>query len=720
MGWGRFFRRRFWDAERTRELQSYVAEEMDDNISRGMTPEAARAAAFRKLGNPTRIREEIYEMNSLGFLETCWQDLRYGARLLRRNLTFASVAILTLALGTGANTAIFQLVDAVRLRSLPVPDPQNLVELSIDTHDTGRTGNFLSRRPLMTEPLWRAIVERQQAFSSMLAWGSATFDLANGGESQPAEGIWVNGDFFTTLGISAQAGRLFGPSDDEKNCGAAGAVISDAFWRRQFAGDASSIGRPLTLNGHTFEVIGVTRPSFFGVEVGKSFDIALPICTEPMFRGEQTAIGRADVWFLDIIGRLKPGWTIDQANAHVAALSSSVFQSTLSPRLGTEDSKSYLAFTLVAKSARTGVSWLRGDYATPLWVLLGVTGGVLLIACANLANLMLARAAVREREVAVRLAIGASRRRVLRQMLVEGLLIAALGAFVGLILAHWLGASLVSFLSTDNDPVFVSMPTDWRVFSFAAGLAVAACLLFGLAPAVRSTRTSLISTMKAGSRGMTESRERFGLRRALIVVQVAVSLVLVVGALLLVRTLQNLITLDAGFRKDGVLIAELDLRRANVPAEARKALSARIVERLQALPGVDAAAPTFLVPVSGMGWNNRVLIDGKVQPGNVNFNAVGADYFKVLDTQVLAGRVFDGQDAPASEPVAIVNQAFGRKYFAGEPPLGRAFQIEAPRGEPELTYRIVGLVKDTKYVDLREPFTPIAFLATSQDKTPGP
>ena len=720
MGWLRIVRRRYWDDERARELEAHIAHEVDLNVARGMTGEAARTAAMRKLGNPTLIREEIYDMNSFAFLESLGQDLRYGGRLLRRNPTFAIVAIVTLALGTGANTAIFQLVDAVRLRALPVQHPEQLVEVGIDTHGKGRTGMFVSRRPFMTEPLWRVLLERQDAFSSMLAWGSIGLDLASGGESRPVEGIWVSGGFFSTLGVPAQIGRVFGPSDDQKNCGTPGAVISDAFWRRQYAGEPLAVGRPLGLNGHTFEIIGVTPAMFSGVEVGKSFDVALPLCAEPLIRGEQSGLGQPDIWFLDVIARLKPGWTTEQANTHVAALSTNIFQSTAPPRFTTDDSKDYQAFTLTARPATTGVSELRGDYATPLWVLLGLTGGVLLIACANLANLMLARATAREREIAVRLAIGASRRRVIRQMLAESLLLAVMGAGCGLVLAQWLSASLVSFLSTDGNPVFVSLPNDGRVFAFAAALAMGASALFGLAPAIRSTRTSLSQTMKAGSRGMSDGRERFGIRRALVVVQVALSLVLVVGGLLLVRTLQNLITLDAGFRPDGVLVVGLNLRRTGIPPDARPAVFAEILERLQTLPGVDAAAQAFIIPVSGSGWNNRVVIDGRTQPGTVNLSSVGADYFKVLETPLLAGRVFDRRDALEAEPVALVNESFLRKYFSGQNAVGRTFQIEVRQGDEQPMYRIVGVVRDTKYRDLREPFTPIAFFAESQQKSVEP
>jgi len=279
----RFFRRGRWDEERARELDSYLAEEIADNLARGMTLDDARRAAHRKLGNPTLIREEIYTMNSLGFLETLWQDLRYGARLLLRNRTFAVVAILTLALGTGANTAIFQLVDAIRLRTLPVEHPEQLVEVRIVKAPNGRTGQFNGRWPMLSYPLYLKIKEQQQAFTDFIAWGSTNFDLATGGEQRPAEAMWVSGDFFAALGVRAAVGRLLSPSDDVPGCAPA-AVLGHAFWQREYGGDRSVVGRTILLDGRRVDIIGVTSAEFYGVDVGRSFDVAVPICSRPAFR----------------------------------------------------------------------------------------------------------------------------------------------------------------------------------------------------------------------------------------------------------------------------------------------------------------------------------------------------------------------------------------------------------------------------------------------------
>jgi predicted permease len=718
MGLRRVLRRRYWDDERRRELDSYLAEAIDDNLARGMTPDQARAAAHRKLGNPTRIREEIYTMNSLGFLETLWQDLRYGARLLRRNPTFALVAILTLALGTGANTAIFQLVDAVRLRTLPVDQPEQLAEVRIVKSPHGRTGTFNGRWPMLSYPLYLKIKEEQRVFTDLAAWGSTSFDLAQGGEQRPAQALWVSGNFFSTLGVRPAAGRLLAPSDDVKGCAPA-VVLGHPFWQREYGGDPSVVGRSILLDGHRFDIVGVASSEFYGVDVGRVFDVAVPICAEPVIAGANTGLAKPDMWFLGGIGRLKPGVSVDQAGAHLAGLSKGILAATVSERYGAADAKDYLEMVIGARVAARGISGLRRNYGDSLTMLLGLTGLVLLIACANLANLMLARATAREREVAVRLAIGASRRRIVRQMLSESLLIAGIGAAGGVLVAQWFSRSLVAFLSTNDSPLFVELPMDWRVFAFTSAVGVCACLLFGLTPAIRATRTPPGAAMKAGSRGMTERRERFGVRRALVVLQVALSLVLLVGALLFARSLRNLTSMDPGFRQDGVLTAALDMRKAHIPGDARAATNARIIERVRTIPGVAAAAQAFTTPVGGNFWNNRILIGGAVQKASIDFNSVGPGYFQALSIPIVSGRDFDARDTPQSPKVAIVTEAFARQLLGGRDPIGQAFQIEGAPGDARPFHEIVGVVRDTKYSDLREPFAPLAYTAATQNLKPG-
>jgi putative ABC transport system permease protein len=707
----RFFRRSRWDDERARELESYLAIETDENLARGMSPDDARAAARRKLGNATRIKEEIYRMNTIGFLDNVWRDIAYGARVLRRNRGFAVVAILSLALGVGANTAIFQLLDAVRLRTLPVKDPQELAEIRIDAQR--RTGSFNGRRPMLTYTLLEHIREQQEAFDGLAAWGTVTLNMAASGEARNAAGIWVNGEFFTTLGVGPLVGRLFTPEDDRRGCAAPPFVASYGFWQRELGGDPAAIGRTMIFERHAYQLIGVTPPQFFGLEVGRAFDVALPICSEPLTRVE-SALDRRDAWFLAAFGRLKPGWTLERASAQLRAISPGIFKSTLPERYRPGDVDNYLGFNLKAFPAGTGVSNLRRDYETPLWLLLATTGLVLVIACANLANLMLARATAREREIAVRLAIGASRRRVVSQLFAESLLLSAIGAAGGLLVAQWLSRFLVGLMTTETNRMFVDLTTDWRVFAFTGTVAILTCLIFGLTPAIRATATGPAAAMKAGSRGSTDSQERFSLRRGLVVVQVALSLVLVVGALMFVRSLRNLLILDPGFRQDGILVANLDLRGAAIPEGGRRAAFDDLTARVRALPAVDSAAEAFIVPVSGSGWNERIVLDGNVRNENVNFNAVGPGYFKTMGTPILAGRDFSDSDVQNAGRTAIVTEQFARTFFGGANPVGRTFQVEEAAGVERQVYDIVGLVKDAKYTNLREEFTPIAFVAATQ------
>ena len=655
------------------------------------------------------------------WFESMRQDLVYGLRLLRRTPTLSAAAILTLAIGTGANAAIFQLVNAVRLRTLPVERPGELVAIAIDTRDRGRTGQFRSRRPMLTEPLWQEIRTRQEAFSSIFVWGITSWNLATDGSFQPARGLYVSGQFYSGLGVRPQLGRVLGDPDDTPGCSTAGAVLTHGFWQSRYGGNPAVIGQSISLDGHRFEIVGVTPPSFFGVEVGRTFDVALPLCAETIIRGAATTgIGKRDVWFLDTMARLKPGWTRERAEAHLAAISPSIFSATVPPSYTAEVAKHYAEFRLTATAAETGVSGLRNAYSTQLWVLLGATGLVLLVTCANLANLMLARATAREREIAVRLAIGASRRRLVKQMLMESLLIAAAGAALGALIAQWMSRTLVAFLSTRNNQLFVDLAADWRVFGFIAAVSAAACLIFGLSPALKATATNPGRAVQSGGRSVTDAPERFTLRRALVVVQVALSMVLIVGALLFARSLRNLSTLDTGFDHDGVLSAFVDLRRAAVPPDALLLTHARILERVRAVPGIRHAAQAFIVPLSGSGWNQNILIDGKEQEGNVNFNGVGGDYFQAMGTTLIAGRTFSSEDRIGTPETAIVNETFARKYFGGANPIGRAFQIVQAPGEPRPHYQIVGLVEDTKYTGLREEFTPIAYLAATQERDPGP
>jgi predicted permease len=720
MGWLRYLKRGRWDRERRRELQSYIDLETDDNIARGMSPGDARSAALRKLGNRTLVLEEVYTMNTVGWLETTLRDFRYGVRVLVRQPAFAFVAIASLALGVGANTAIFQLVDTVRLRTLPVSAPQELARVGVDAGDGGRTGRFTSRYSHFTYPLYQRVRDEQKSFSNLAAWGPTVFDLASSGESRPAQGIWVSGNFFSTLGLAPEVGRLIGPNEDRPDCPAPAAVLSHAFWKREYGGRADAVGQTIRVDGYPFEIAGVTRAGFFGVEVGRQFDVALPICTERQIRGgAKSALNSSDWWWLAAFGRLKPGVSEEQAGAELTSISPGIFAATLPPSYATRDAENYKKFSLEALPVTTGYSALRGDYGSPLILLLGLAGLVLLIACGNLANLMLARASAREQEMAVRLAIGASRWALVRQLMSESLIVAAAGAAFGTWIANGLSALLVSYLSTARSPLMLDLTLNWRVLGFTAGLAIVTCLLFGLVPAIRATRTAPVTAMRAGGRGLTDGRAKFTVRRALVVGQLAVSLVLLVGALLFVRTFQNLATVNVGFTTENIVSTDFDFRRANVPPDAQYEYQRRLIEQVKALPGIVGATPVSIVPISGSGWNQTLIVDGKSQEGYPNVNQVGGEYFKLVDLPLTAGRTFNDQDTPSSPRVAVVNQIFVDRYLKGSDPIGRVFHFERGPGEKDEAMYVVGVVTNTKYNDVKAENLPLVYLAYSQDPAPG-
>lgn len=651
-----------------------------------------------------------------------WHDLRYGFRLLRFSPGFTLVAVMTLALGVGANTAIFQLIDAIRLRTIPVKNPEKLATIRIADRNWG-SGSFSGPYAQLTFPLWEQIRKHQKGFSSISAWGEEQFNLATGGEVHYARGIWVSGEFFEVLGVRPHLGRVISVSDDRPGCGAGGVVISYAFWQHNFGGDPSVVGRQLMLNGNAFDIVGVTPPNFTGVSVGSFFDIAVPICSEPILHRNSRLYG-PDArwnWWLATIGRLKPGWSTERTTAQIKAASQAILQETVPPRYDASMQKKYLEYRFGVYPARTGFSELREQSEMPLWLLLGISGLVLLIACANLANLMLARASARERQLSIRLALGASRGRLIRELLSESLLLGIAGALSGTLLAVVLSRVLITFISTQNNPILLDIALDWRVLAFTTSLATLTVVLFGLAPAVRATRFVPNTLLQAEGRGTTAGRERFSLRRILVVSQVALSVVLLVGALLFVRSLRNLLTLDAGFQQNGILVTSVEFDRLNVAPGQRQEFKRDLLKRIQAIPGVESAASALLVPLNGNSWNRWVLSDtSEEHRGTTWQNYVSPGYFRTLETSLLGGRDFDERDTATSPKVAIVNQAFARKFLKGDNAVGQSFRIWEPPGTPEPFYQVVGMAKDSKYQDMHEEFLPTAYFPASQLPKPDP
>lgn len=655
----------------------------------------------------------------LASIDSLSQDVRFGLRQLRKSPGFTAVAVLSLGLGIGANTAIFQLVDAVRLRTLPVEKPEQLVTIQ-QARGSVLAGWSSTRSARLTYFQWDTIRKNQQAFTATPAWSAARFNLSRGGEARYAEGLYVSADFFSTLGVKPIAGRTFTSEDDSASCQEPGAVISHAFWQRELAADPNFQSRRITLDGRPFPIIGVTSPGFFGVEVGRNFDVAIPLCADALLAAEGRSRSTLRfAWWLSSIGRLKPGWTLAAANAQLRAISPIVMREALPTQYRPELAKRFLENKLSAEPAATGVSGLRSNYETPLWLLLATTGLVLLIACANLANLLLARATVREREIAVRLALGAGRAKLVRQLLTESLLLALFGTALGVALAQGLTRALVAFLTTEDSPIFLGLELDSHVLAFTAALAVATCLLFGLLPALRSAGVAPAGVMRATGRGLTSGKEKLSLRRFLVVAQVACSVVLLAGAILFIGSLRNLMTVDAGFRTEGVLSMSLDLRRAAIPKERRLTVYHDLAERLAQIPGVIRAAETEIVPISGSGWNGRVRPAKGGESTNSMFNRVGPGYFQVFGTAILAGRDFDTRDSLTAPKVAIVNELFAKQFLAEGNPLGQTFTVEGNSGQADPVYQVIGLVRNSKYYTVREEFRPIAYYPAAQADEPG-
>ena len=461
-------------------------------------------------------------------------------------------------------------------------------------------------------------------------------------------------------------------------------------------------------------MIGITPASFYGLEIGRNFDVAVPVCSESAIRTEGSWTQSATTWWLDVIGRLSAGWTLGKANAQLASMAPGIFAATLPPEYDATERKDYLRFRLKAETAATGVSELRAQYADPLRALLAISGLVLLLACTNLANLMLARAAARQREIALRLALGASRRRLIRQLFTENVFLALVGAAVGLILAQILGSVLVAFIGNSENPAFLPLYPNMRVLLFTIGIASLTCLFFGVAPAIRIGRVEPGTVMKTNGRGLT-GRQHFLLRRGLVVSQVALSLVLVVAALLFVQTFRNLVTLNPGFRQDGVLVADFDFSALHILPQNRTDYKRELLSNVRNTPGVVSAAEAAIVPLNGDGWNEFIDIPEQgVSRKLVYFNAVSSGYFQTLQIPFLAGRDFDDGDIASSPPVAIVNEHFAHTYLGSTDPIGKTFRVRQDGGKPDRIFHVVGLAGDTRYRDIHDEPTPIVFVSPYQ------
>ena len=697
-----FWRRRA-DREQDleRELRAHLELEAEDQREAGLASRDAEFAARRRLGNTARLKETVREAWGWTWLERIGQDTRYGLRMLRKNPSLSVVAVISLALGIGANTAIFGLIDALLFKPLPVRDPQSLFFLGKQWE--GHTDDAYYYET------YRRLRREQPFFRELAAYAdSVRLSVSVDGNAESTMGQMVSGDYYEVLGVPPAAGRLFTPEDDRVPGGHPVAVISYAYWQRRFGGAASAVGKKVLISGSPFTIVGVTPPGFYGLQVGDAPDVDVPVMMQAQVTPQyENRLGRSInvVEWLTIFGRLKPGVTAAQANSGLQVIYRNI-QTQLASEIGLSKASwlpEWVGSKPVLLPGAAGLSRLRGQFAGALYVLMGVVGLVLTIACANVANLLLARGAARRREIALRMAIGATRARLVRQLLVESVMLSALGGGLGIGLAYWVGGLLVRFLSIGRPMIQLDLAPDLRVLAFTAAVSIVTGLLFGLMPAFRGAALDLAPALKQGGRGASPP-QRFA--RALSVAQIALSLVVLMGAGLLVRTLRHLDRIDAGFPRDRVYTVSLAPRgsdQKNGPNGPRlNQLYWDLLERVRAIPGVAAASLAGASPVQREYFRPHKTRDGRQFWASQN--RIYPWYFDSLGSAIVQGRDFGPADMAEGAPlVTIINETLARRVFGGESPLGRRIVCTGriSMGESGNPCEVIGVARDVPYATIK-------------------
>jgi predicted permease len=705
--WRNLFHKSRKAKEMTEEIDAYLELLIEQKIEQGLAPAEARRAALIELGGKQQVKEKVWDASAGYQLETLWRDLRYGLQMLRRNPGFAAVAALSLAIGIGANTAVFSLMDAVLLKMLPVKNPEQLFFLErAGVQRNRKEGSGLSYA------FFEQLRAQREAIAGVCAFeGSWRINVVVDGQAEVVQGQLVSGGFFATLGAGALLGRTITEDDDKIPGGHSVAVISYNYWQRRFARDPAIVGKSVAVSGHPFTIIGITPPDFFGVTVGESPDLWVPT----MMYAQLSPGDSIEQYFTYprefVLARLKPEVTEQQARA----VFTGVLQQTLAARSGSqlspEERQPLRQQSIALQPASRGLSSLREQFSEPLRILMAVVGLILLIACANVANLLLARATARQKEIAVRLALGASRFRLIRQLLTESMLLAFIGGALGLLFARWGSGFLLALVGSGRDPVFLELTLDLRVLGFTAGASLLAGVLFGLAPAWRATHVDLTPALKDSTRG-TGAGSRLGLGKTLVVVQIALSLLLLIGAGLFARSLGKLKSLDAGLNRENVLLFSTDPMMVGYQGRQIGDLYRRMRERIKAIPGVRSASLSRGQGLlSGGGTNSSVFVQGRADRPEDNAYSqdernmpflceVGPEYFETVGMTILRGRGLTAQDGENAPRVAVINETFARYFFDDEYPIGRRFS-QGSDGSGQI--EVVGVVKDAKYNSLREP-----------------
>jgi len=692
-----FFTLRRLDDDFAQELESHLAMLTEENIRQGMSPDEAKRAARLKLGGEASLRETHHDQRTFPWLESLWQDLRFAARMLRKNPAFTAIVVLTLALGIGANTAVFSLIDAVILRSLPVQNPQQLVE--VQTH---RQGPY----PLGTSYSYfeyQRLRDQNKVFSGLITSSNTSIHFTAGTYTESTTGQFVSGNFFSVLGIPPFVGRTILPSDDSPGANPSVAVISYGCWQQRFGGDPTVIGRHVEIEMLPFTIVGVAAPGFAGLQVGSPRDFWIPMSAEALVHSPSWLPQPGYHW-ISIIGRLGPSRTYAEARSNLTVIYSQMLAEQAAGRPEGRQKQAFLAQTVDVVPASNGLSALRRQFSKPLLILMVLVGLVLLVACANVASLLLARAAARRRELAVRLALGASRGRLMRQVLTESLLLSALGGVAGLLIAFFAGSYLVVFMSSTPVPVVLNVKPDIRILAFTLAASLGTGILFGLAPALRATQVDAGPNLKDRVSFSAMHGSRLG--KVLIVSQIALSLLLLVGAGLFVGTLYNLKTFDPGFVSDNILLASVNPGKAEYKGQQLVSFYQQLLERIRLHPGVTSASLSMVAPVAGGGVDLSVSVEGYTprpdEDNSVYVNRISPGYFGTVRTPIVMGRDLDASiDTRDSPKVALIDQTMSRYYFQGASPLGRHVMIAGPAHTQD-TFEIVGVVKDSKYMTLRE------------------
>ncbi len=646
-------------------------------------------------------------------------DLRFALRTLRRSPLFTATAVLSLALGIGANTAIFSLLDQVLLRLLPVREPHRLVVLHYADHLPGRATSD-THESVFPYPLYKEVRDRNQVFEGLIARAWAFVTVADGGSAERVRAELVTGNFFQVLGVQPMLGRTIVPDDDGAPGAHPVAVLSYGYWTRHYGANASVVDRKIAVNGHAFTIIGVLPPGFRGVLPGYKPELFVPVAMKRQATPAEYGLDDYRYAFLSVFGRLRPGLSRKQADAGLQPLWRAILEEAMG-RYGRMRSaraeKQFLANRLELRPAGQGINVMRSRWEKPLLALMAMVGLVLLIACSNVANLMVARAAGRRKEVGVRLALGAGRRTVLRGLLMESTLLALAGGAAGLLVARWTAAGLLTILPEGTGGGWVSGSLDLRVLAFNLGLSVAAGVLFGVIPGLQASRADLVTALKGQTASVASGGMQGRFRHTLVVAQVALSVLLLIGAGLFARTVYNLLRLDPGFRAEHVLMFAVDPGAANYSKERADIFFRELQRRIETLPGVRATGAADSGPLSGSGRGGTTKIDGYAaredEEPSSSHQATGAGFFHALSIPVIAGRELNDHDINGGPKVAVINEAFTKKYFAGRNPLGRHVGFVGGDATPD--FEIVGVVRDSKHDTLRDTPTPTVYFPYSQD-----